>query len=94
MRFTIAIISALASFALAGSDPDPNFDSIFKPSAGESISAGKTYTIEWQLQEKTPTGPVTIELVGGPNAGGLQKIATLASESPSLQFLLTHCRRN
>lgn len=77
MRFTVSTaFLALASSVLAQT---PGFDPITKPTKGEVIPAGSTFEIEWEASTNW-TGPVTIGLLGGPDAGGLQPISVLAGE--------------
>ncbi|KAJ9144859.1 hypothetical protein NKR19_g6245 [Coniochaeta hoffmannii] len=75
MRFTITTaLLALASSVVAQT---PGFDVISKPTKGEVIPAGSTYVIDWEPSTNW-TGPVTIDLLGGPDQGGLQPLSVLA----------------
>lgn len=93
-----ALVAALAARALGQDlDPDPNFDAITRPGLNEAVVAGTTYTIEWTVPPTAPSGPVTITLLGGPNQGGLDPVATVVSKllppsPPKTQnLLLVHC---
>lgn len=75
MRTAITtVILALASSVLAQT---PGFDVISKPTKDEVIPAGSTYLIDWEPSTNW-TGPVTIDVLGGPNQGGLQPLSVLA----------------
>lgn len=75
MRFTItAAFLALTSSVLAQT---PGFDPISKPLKGEQIPAGSTYLIDWEPSSNY-TGSVTIDLLGGPDSGGLNPLSVLA----------------
>jgi hypothetical protein len=77
MRFTITTaVLALATSVIAQT---PGFDVILKPNKGDEVPAGSAYVIEWAPSTNW-TGPVTIDLLGGPNQGGLQPVSVLASE--------------
>jgi hypothetical protein len=77
MRFTIT--SALLALASTVFAQTPGFDVITKPANGEVVPAGSTYVIDWTPSTNW-TGPVTIDLLGGPNQGGLQPLSVLASK--------------
>lgn len=77
MRFTATTaLLALASSVLAQTS---GFDPITKPNKGEVIPAGSTFEIQWQASANW-TGPVTIGLLGGPDAGGLQPVSVIVGE--------------
>jgi len=89
MRLAIKAVLALATFVVAhGTEPDEHFDSIFKPSADESVPAGKTYTVQWTPpHDDALNGPVSIILYGGSSAASLLTVKTVASElSPGTLF--------
>ncbi len=79
MRFGVAVLLALASRAVADS-PDPSFDSIYKPSKGEHVPAGKPYTVAWTVPDGAATGTVSIILYGGGSAAKLKPLQTSASK--------------
>ena len=82
MRFSTSALLALASHAFAQTtkDPDLNFDAIDLPNTNEVVPAGKPYTLKWTLKPETPTGPVTIVLAGGADAGSLHNISIIDSK--------------
>jgi hypothetical protein len=80
MKFQSLALLAFSRHGLAA-DPDPNFDAITKPTTGENVPAGSTYTIQWEVPSGAPTGQVTIELLGGQTNLTLSPVSTIASKS-------------
>ncbi|KAI0426440.1 Ser-Thr-rich glycosyl-phosphatidyl-inositol-anchored membrane family-domain-containing protein [Xylaria sp. FL1042] len=65
----IASVLAFAASALA-QDATPGYAVVSAPGQGETVPAGKTYTIKWSAGKFS--GPATISLMGGASAQTLQ----------------------
>ncbi|KAM0325940.1 hypothetical protein ACHAQA_007245 [Verticillium albo-atrum] len=65
--FSVAAIMALVTAALAQRAPEPNpdFNAINKPEEDETVKAGTTYTIVWQVPDEFADVLVNLILVGG-----------------------------
>ncbi|CAK7222117.1 hypothetical protein SCUCBS95973_004732 [Sporothrix curviconia] len=82
------LISVLA-LAAAVAAQDPNFDSINTPVKDAQVPAGQPFTITWTLlSATTPTGPITITLIGGASSASLNPIAAIGhANNQDLQFV-------
>jgi len=74
MRYSIAAVFALASYALAQTE---GFAVLTKPATGEKVPAGETYTVVWSPNPKW-TGPVSLTLMGGVDNTKLQLLDPIA----------------
>jgi hypothetical protein len=77
MRFFFATVLAFAATAFA---QDPNFDPVYTPKSGETITAGSPYKITWgdPTNNKNTDGTISIELIGGPDQNNQNFIAKVA----------------
>ncbi|CAK7199484.1 hypothetical protein SEUCBS139899_002164 [Sporothrix eucalyptigena] len=82
-------LASLLAFVAAAAAQDPNFDSINTPIKNAQVQAGQPFTITWTLlSATTPTGPVTITLIGGPSTNHLDPIAAIGHvQNQDLQFV-------
>ncbi|KAI1128124.1 Ser-Thr-rich glycosyl-phosphatidyl-inositol-anchored membrane family-domain-containing protein [Nemania abortiva] len=71
-----ASVLAFAASALA-QDATAGYAVISAPAKGEVVPAGKTYTIKWSAGKFS--GPATISLMGGADAGTLQILNPIAT---------------
>ncbi|KAI0103148.1 Ser-Thr-rich glycosyl-phosphatidyl-inositol-anchored membrane family-domain-containing protein [Nemania sp. FL0031] len=71
-----ASVLAFAASALA-QDATAGYAVISAPAKGEVVPAGKTYTIKWSAGKFS--GPATISLMGGEDAGTLQILNPIAT---------------
>ncbi|KAK0734892.1 Ser-Thr-rich glycosyl-phosphatidyl-inositol-anchored membrane family-domain-containing protein [Lasiosphaeria miniovina] len=78
MHFSIATTVAFASAVLAQKLPTPGFDAISRPTKGEKIPAGSSYKIVWE-PSTVHTGPIAIDLLGGPTPGLLNVVNSIAA---------------
>ncbi|KAK3382425.1 Ser-Thr-rich glycosyl-phosphatidyl-inositol-anchored membrane family-domain-containing protein [Lasiosphaeria ovina] len=78
MHFSIATAVAFASAVLAQKLPTPGFDAISQPTKGEKIPAGSSYKIVWE-PSTVHTGPIAIDLLGGPTPGFLKVVNSIAA---------------
>ncbi|CAK7231885.1 hypothetical protein SBRCBS47491_008081 [Sporothrix bragantina] len=78
----LALVAAVAA-------QDPNFDSINTPIKGAQVPAGQPFTVTWTLlSATTPTGPITITLIGGASTTNLNPIAAIGhANNQDLQFV-------
>ncbi|KAK3394617.1 Ser-Thr-rich glycosyl-phosphatidyl-inositol-anchored membrane family-domain-containing protein [Podospora didyma] len=76
MRFSIAATLAFATTVLAQT---PGFAVVSKPTKGDTVPAGKTYTIKWSPSSDF-NGTLHIVLIGGPDQAGLQPVETIGSD--------------
>lgn len=76
MRSTTVFVSAL-SFAVSAMAQTEGFAAMSAPSEGESVPAGKTYTIVWEAGKAT--GPIDIVIMAGPTPAKLQLGDKIAS---------------
>ena len=75
---TFTSVLALAALVVA---QDPNFDAINTPAKDANVPAGQPFTITWSLlSDDTPTGPVTIALIGGDSTTALVPISDIGRE--------------
>ncbi|KJR89324.1 uncharacterized protein SPSK_06570 [Sporothrix schenckii 1099-18] len=81
--------AALALGAAVVRAQDANFDSVTTPLRGAQVPAGQPFTVTWTLiSATTPTGPTTITLVGGEDAGDLKPIAAIGHvQNQDLKFV-------
>lgn len=93
MRFTLTALVALAATAFA---QNPDFNPVTKPLKDEVLTAGSTYTIEWQPPVRTAAkyadAIVNIRLIGGATQETQVPLDTIASQfyqSPMLRVFET-----
>ncbi|KAL1891965.1 hypothetical protein Sste5346_007309 [Sporothrix stenoceras] len=86
---SFAAALALLAATVTAQEPDPNFDSINTPLKNAQVPAGQPFTITWSLlSATTPTGPVTITLIGGDSTIHLHPIATIGHvQNEDLKFV-------
>lgn len=73
-----ASVLAFAASALA-QDATPGYAVVSAPGDGETVPAGKTYTIKWSAGDFT--GPATISLMGGETPSTLQVLDPIGCKS-------------
>jgi hypothetical protein len=88
MQYRAFVLFTFLGTALAADQPDPNFDSIYKPAKDEAVPAGKSYVVAWTAPTSAPKGTVTITLYGGTGPTTLQSIKTIGSKYQDSAFLL------
>lgn len=80
MRFTVSAAALLAFAAkVLAQNPTEDFDPILTPGEGETLDAGSTYKITWEVVEKY-NGTATIILMGGKDENTLLLLDPVASE--------------
>lgn len=85
--YSLAVaFTAIAAFAGVAVSQDAGFDSIYKPSNGENVPAGETYTVSWELGSDKLKGPVTITLLAGADSTTLQSAGTIGCTENNSPF--------
>lgn len=79
MQFKISAAAVLAYVASAVAQTT-GFDSVYSPASWESIPAGKTFTVEWQVPDAYKGKTVSLSLIGGETQGTQVPLLDIACE--------------
>jgi hypothetical protein len=80
VSYYTAIIAGLLGATLAQTNTTTDFDPFTKPSTGDTVQAGKPYTIEWNLEAANYPGQVQLVLKSGSDPDDLKTLGGIASK--------------
>lgn len=87
---SVAVAASALAFAASAMAQVEGFAVMSSPAKDEKISAGSTYSIQWDAGKYS--GPVVISLLGGESPETLQLGAQIACERCSSSPLIVACR--